>query len=439
MADFESFHGLRYNTEKVDLAAVLAPPYDVIKGAMRAELAARSEYNVVSVELPEGEGDSKYENAARLLKAWQEQNILLRDDASFYVYEQEFGVPGSASVAQRRGVLGALRLEEFGEGVKPHEHTLSGPKEDRLKLLRATHTNTSPIFGLYADDDGWVGSLLDVVCSGEPLAQAKDADGIVHRMWRVTDDETVNAIVAALENEDILIADGHHRYETALNYRNERRADVEASGAEWAGSEPVNYVLMMCVSTSDPGLIVLPTHRLVKADNDQASRLPEALEQHFEVEELLHENNPDWQAEALLRRLNEHVPVVNTPRLGMRLQGRSYLLRLRPGDAYLTDMDAGRSEAYNRLDVTLLHTLIMERQLGIGPTELAAGGHVSYTIDAEEAFKKVDAGDYGAAFLLRPTPVEQVQEVAAAGDKMPQKSTYFYPKLVTGLVLRPLD
>jgi uncharacterized protein (DUF1015 family) len=438
MADFESFHGLRYNTEKVDLAAVLAPPYDVIKGGTRAELAARSEYNVVGVELPEGEGDTRYENAARLLKEWRDRDILVCDDASFYVYEQEFGVPGSASLAQRRGVLGALRLEEFGEGVKPHEHTLSGPKEDRLKLLRATRTNTSPIFGLYRDTDGWVGSLLEVVCGTEPLSEVTDADGVMHRLWRVTDDETVNAIVAALENEDILIADGHHRYETALNYRNERRAAAEAAGEEWAGSEPANYVLMMCVSTSDPGLIVLPTHRLVKADSDQISRLPEALEQHFEVEELLQDSGPEWQAEALLRRLNDHIPTINTPRLAMRLQGHSYLLRLRPGDTHLNDMDGERSEAYNRLDVTLLHTLIMERQLGIGPAELAAGGHVSYTIDAEEAFKKVDAGDYGVAFLLRPTPVEQVEEVAAAGDKMPQKSTYFYPKLVTGLVLRPL-
>jgi uncharacterized protein (DUF1015 family) len=441
MADFRTFHGLRYNPDKVPLADVVAPPYDVIKGAMRDELIARNPYNIVQVELAARYGEDasaeQYERCATFLKQWRESGILVRDDAAFYIYEQEFVVPGSGETRKRRGTLGALTLEEFGEGVKPHEHTLSGPKEDRLKLLRATHTNTSPIFGLYEDNDGWVNSLLDNFCMGTPaICEARDNEGITHRLWRITDDETVNAIEAALEDEPIFIADGHHRYETALNYRNECSARAEQEGREWTGSEPQNQVMMMCVATSDEGLVVLPTHRLIKNVNAEAvSQLAQTLAAHFEIEPLAG-GNASTQASALLARLNEKSA---TPQLGMYSDGKSYVLRLRDGDAHKGEMEAGRSDAYNALDVTILHRLILEKQLGIGSQELAAGGHVSYTIDAGEAMQKVDSGEYAAAFVLRSTPVEQVQEVAAAGDKMPQKSTYFYPKLITGMVLRPLD
>lgn len=441
MADFTSFHGLRYNCEQVQLADVLAPPYDVIKGAMRDELMARDPHNVVHIELAAPYGtdatDEQYAQCAQLLRQWRENGILVRDDAAFYIYEQEFAVPGSGETKKRRGTIGALRLEEFGDVVKPHEHTLSGPKQDRLNLLRATQTNTSPIFGLYEDNDGWVNSLLDNFCMGTPATcEARDNEGITHRLWRVTDDEVVNGIEAALEDEPIFIADGHHRYETALNYRNECQARAEKEGREWTGAELENRVMMMCVGTSDEGLIVLPTHRLVKnVSADAVSQLAQTLGTHFEVESLSG-GNASTQAATLTSRLNEKSA---TPQLGMYAGGQSYLLRLREGDAHKGEMEAGRSDAYNALDVTVLHRLILEKQLGIGTNELAAGGHVSYTIDAGEAMQKVDSGEYAAAFILRSTPVEQVQEVAAAGDKMPQKSTYFYPKLVTGMVLRPLD
>ncbi len=439
MAEFRSFAGLRFNPEKVELSAVLAPPYDVIKGAMRDELIARSPHNVVGVELPEGEDDTKYQTAARLLQEWREQGVVVRDDAAFYVYEQEFEVPGSGAVLKRRGTLGALHLEEFGEGVKPHEHTLSGPKEDRLKLLRATRANTSPIFSLFDDNDGWISGLLDMVCAARPIAEARDAEGSTHRLWRVLDDETVNAIEAALEDEPVFIADGHHRYETALNYRNECRAEAEAAGRTWTGAEPENGVLMMCVATSDTGLVVLPTHRLVKGVAvARIDALRDALEPYFEIEFVTSLDYPEVHVATLLARINEQASD-DAPRLGMHFSGQSYLLKLRPNGAHRAQMDAARSDAYNALDVTILHRLILENQLGIGAQELAAGGHVSYTIDARDAIEKVDAGEYAAAFLLRATPVEQVQEVAAAGDKMPQKSTYFYPKLMTGMVLRPLD
>jgi uncharacterized protein (DUF1015 family) len=428
MAEFTPFHGLRYNPEKVRLDDVIAPPYDVIKGAMRDELVARSEYNVVEIELPEGQGDAKYENAAAILQRWRESEIFVQDDAAFYVYEQEFRVPGTNEVLQRRGVLGALQLEEFGEGVQPHEHTLSGPKQDRLKLLRATQTNISPIFGLFGDNDGWAATLLQTVCTeSQPLLEARDGDGILHRMWRLTDDETVNAIVGALDDEPVLIADGHHRYETALNYRNEC---AKAAKENWTGAEPENFVMMLCVSMQDSGLIVLPTHRLVKnVAAETVAALPEKLTEVFEVEKAF------GSAEDLVGLVNEG----ETIRIGFVAPDAQYVLTLKDGAAPKALMDETRSQAFNTLDVTILHRLILERELEIDAEKLAAGEHVAYNISAGEAAQKVSSGEYSAAFILRPTRVEQVRDCCASGDKMPQKSTYFYPKLTTGLVLRPLN
>ena len=430
MAQFLPFRGLRYDPTKVELSAVICPPYDVIKGDARDALLARDPHNIVAVELAARYGDSaspdQYAASAALLDQWISEGVLVRDDSSFYLYEQEFALPGTAQVVKRRGVLGALTLEEFGKGVQPHEHTLSGPKADRLNLLRATGTNTSPIFGLFADDDAWISLLLESVAVTDPDAQATDTEGVTHRLWGITDDETVNGIVAGFENESILIADGHHRYETALNYLREARENA----ANWTGAEGATAVLMMCVSMADPGLIVLPTHRLVvNVDPDTVAALPDNLAKYFDVEKI----------EGGARAFGDALGDEGGPaKIGLHLPGQSYLLTLRPDDAHPA-MDAEKSAAYNALDVSALHRLILEAELGIDAPKLAAGGHVSYTIGAGEALEKVESGQAQAAFLLRATPARQVAEVAAAGDKMPQKSTYFYPKLMTGLVLRPLS
>ncbi|HEX8463141.1 MAG TPA: DUF1015 domain-containing protein [Abditibacterium sp.] len=422
MAQFLPFRGLRY-APQIELSGVICPPYDVIKGAARDELLARDAHNIVAVELAARYGDAasaeQYATCASLLKQWTEDGTLKRDDSAYYIYEQEFALPGSGEIRQRRGVFGALTLEEFGKGVQPHEHTMSGPKADRLNLLRALRTNTSPIFGLFADDDGWVEGVIDSVVVTEPDAVAVDADGITHRIWALMDDESVNAIEAAFENESILIADGHHRYETALNYFKE-------TGAQNGGD---SAVMMLCVSMKDAGLVVLPTHRVVKGIADaEIAALPHQLAQNFEVEPF--SGTPD----ALIAALNALPTSQNA--LGMHLRGQSYLLR-RKSDSALPD--PSKSAAYNALDVAVLGGLILDQALGIDAAKVAAGGHIAYTIDASEAMRQVEIGEGGAAFLLRETPVEQVKRVADAGDKMPQKSTYFYPKVATGLVLRPLD
>jgi len=419
MAQFTSFRGLRYNTERVELSKVLCPPYDVIKGAARDALIAQDPRNIVAVELAARYGEQatpeQYEQSAHLLKQWMEEGILARDDAAFYLYEQKFQIPATGETKHRRGVLGALTLEAFGKGVQPHEHTLSGPKTDRLNLLRATRTNISPIFGLVKDDDGWINGLIaDYIINTPPTSEAVTDDGVEHRLWRVLDDETVNGLEAAFENESVLIADGHHRYETALNY-------LAETGRESGGE---NSVMMLCVSMQDEGLIVLPTHRVVK--NVDASGLADKLSQFFEVA-------PQGSLEALESSLGAQG---SATKIGLILPDSFALLTLRSGGL---PMDSSKSAAYNALDVSVLHQLILERELGIDAEKLAAGGFVVYTIHASEAANYVRSGEAGAAFLLRSTPVEQVQLVADAGDKMPQKSTYFFPKLVTGLVLRPLD
>jgi len=419
MAQFTSFRGLRYQAERVELSKVLCPPYDVIKGAARDALIAQDPHNIVAVELAARYGEQatpqQYEQSAQILEQWIAEGVLARDDAAFYLYEQEFQIPATGEAKRRRGVLGALTLEAFGKGVQPHEHTLSGPKTDRLNLLRATRTNISPIFGLVKDEDGWIDGLIgNYIETPPPTSEAVTDDGVKHRLWRVMDDETVNGLEAAFENESVLIADGHHRYETALNYLAETGND---KGGE-------NSVMMLCVSMQDEGLIVLPTHRVVK--NVDASGLVNKLSQFFEVAP---HNSLDELESALGAQ-------GSATKIGLILPDSLALLTLRSGDL---PMDSSKSAAYNALDVSVLHQLILERELGIDAEKLAAGGYVVYTIHTSEAANYVRSGEAAASFLLRSTPVEQVQLVADAGDKMPQKSTYFFPKLVTGLVLRPLD
>ncbi len=419
MAQFTSFRGLRYESDRVELSRVLCPPYDVIKGRARDVLLAHDPHNIVAVELAAPYGEQampeQYQHSAKVLKQWTQEGILTRDDSAFYLYEQEFEVPGSGHWIKRRGVLGALTLEAFGKGVQPHEHTLSGPKTDRLNLLRATRTNTSPIFGLVKDDDGWIDGLIqNTILNTQPTSEAVTEDGVKHRLWRVMDDETVNGLEAAFENESVLIADGHHRYETALNYLNE-------TGNQNGGE---NSVMMLCVSMQDEGLIVLPTHRVVK--NVDVSGLQSKLAQFFDVE-------PKSSLDELESALESNG---STTKIGLILKDSFALLTLKGVEL---PMDSTKSAAYNSLDVSVLHQLILERELGIDAEKLAQGGFVVYTIHSTEAAHYVRDGEASAAFLLRSTPVEQVQQVADAGDKMPQKSTYFYPKLVTGLVLRPLD
>ncbi|MGA9372156.1 MAG: DUF1015 domain-containing protein [Solirubrobacterales bacterium] len=418
MAEVSPIQALHYDLAKVgSLADVVAPPYDVIDDAQRAELAGRSPYNVVELDLPRdpGGGDP-YEHAAKLLGEWTADGALTRDDQpQIWALEQDYDAPGGSRLT-RRGFLARMKLAPYGEGIRPHERTQPGPKEDRLRLTRATRHNLSPIFALHPGN-AW--QHLEPALDGSPWGEVTDADGTTHRVWRIGDPAVHQAIAAELEPAELLIADGHHRYETSLAYQRE----VGPGG-------PADYVLMALVSLEDPGLTVFPTHRLSSGLADDAARqeaLGNGLKEIFDVEQVP-TNDLDPSGEkgvGVFGYMDSHFE-------------RSFRLRL--GDtARLDEALAGRSEAYRTLDAAILEELVLKGILGMSTDDIAAKRGIGYTPNIGEAVAKLGAGDYQAAFLLRPTPVDQVRAVAAAGETMPPKSTYFFPKLLTGIVFNPLD
>ncbi len=418
MAEVLPLQAVHYDLGRVGaLADVVAPPYDVIDNAQRAELAARSPYNVVELDLPRdpGGGDP-YEHAAELLAQWTDEGVLTRDsDPTIWALEQDYTTPDGSRLT-RRGLLARVRLAPYGEGIRPHERTQPGPKEDRLRLTRATRHNLSPIFALHPGD-AW--RHLEPVLGGEPWGEVTDGDGTTHRVWRIEDPAVHEAIATELEPGELLIADGHHRYETSLAYQRE----VGPGG-------PADYVLMALVSLEDPGLTVFPTHRLISGLADDPAKqeaLGTGLKELFEVDEVPKDQlDPDGvEGVGVFGYLDSQF-------------NSAYRLRLASNPA-LDRALAGHSEAYRTLDAAILEELVLKGILGMSTDDIAAKRGIGYTPSIDEALAKLDAGDYQAEFLLRPTPVDQVRGVAAAGETMPPKSTYFFPKLLTGLVFNPLS
>ena len=426
MADVRPFRGLRYDPARIDPALVIAPPYDVISPRRQAALYDASLHNVVRVEYGEQRpgdtpADNRYTRAARDLAAWRDAGVLLREARpALYAYRQEFGWEGTRYA--RHAVFAAVRLEEWEKGiVKPHEHTLSGPKADRLELLRATRTQVSPVYCLYRPRAEAPPPHL----AGELLYDF-DADGQRHVVSAITDPVQVRAFCDLLAASDVYIADGHHRYETAVTYRNEARARA----VSWNGDEPENFVLMALTGVADPGLLVLPTHRVVHAGVDPG--IWAVLARRFDVETL-----PDGGVSDLLARLRAAPP--DTTVFAAITRDGARLLTLRDRAAAEAMMPPGQPDAWRRLDVSVLQYGVLVPAFAIDDAALAGGSSVTYTQEAAEAAGAVERGDAAIAFLLNATPVEQVLAVADAGGRMPQKSTYFYPKLPTGLVMNSLD
>jgi len=434
------FRALRYAPEVVpDLAAVVAPPYDVIDAEERRHLAARDPRNIVRLDLPTSEPgdepDERYRRAARLLSAWRSDGTLHRDPrASLYPYEQTYHVPGTDLERIRRGVFARVGLESFGPGagIRPHERTLSEPKEDRYRLLRATGVNTSPVVGLYDDPSGVVPAWLEGLAE-EPVAEVVDDDGVCHRLWRVVaDGEALTAggsladVLGALGAGPITLADGHHRYETALRYRDERRTGAAPGDDErgWAS------ILMLLLEPVAGPLTVLATHRVLTGIAGSEHVGMDALPQLFEV--------ASADRAALVRAFGPGVEGSGgRGRFGLWTRDGGFLLTARR-EAF-APLLATAGPAVRHLDVSLVGAAI-ERLTGIdaGATE---GGRIRYTKDAGEAIGWVDEAVDGAdaALLLEPTLPSEIVAVAAEGDVMPQKSTYIYPKALTGLVINPLE
>jgi uncharacterized protein (DUF1015 family) len=438
--EIRPFRALRYDVDAIggDLSAVVSPPYDVIDPATQRALLARHPKNVVRLDLPADEPgdelDDRYRRAARTFAAWRSDGTFHKDPKpSIYGYEQTYRVPGTSIERTQRGFFARLRLEAFGpgSGVLPHERTLDAPKEDRYKLLRATGANLSPVVGLFEDDSGRSSAALARVASRDPAADVTDDDGVRHRLWVVPDEpgehgRLVEEVVRAASVSPITIADGHHRYETALRYRDERRMTRSCE------EDPAfDYVLMLFLDASGEPLTVLPTHRVIRDLPDEGRGLIDRARELFAVQPT-------------------EVAVVGDAFGGDRLAGASggrgrFGLVTRTGAAIL---EAHRGafagglprggDAVRRLDVTLLG-VALDRLCGIDADAVATSGRVAFTKSTADAIAcvrdRVDGAD--AAFLLEPTPVADVVAVARDRDVMPQKSTYFYPKALTGLVINP--
>ncbi len=433
MAEIKPLRALHYDPAVVgSLANVVAPPYDVIDLAQRAALIERSPFNVVAIDLPHAGGEhdpnarDPYQAAGELFESWQLQGALTRDrEPAIWAHTQDYTGP-DGQARTRRGFFCRVRIEEYGPGrVRPHERTHPGPKEDRLRLTRATRANISPIFSLYSDptNAAW-SALADTTEQTPPWAEITDSDSTVHRLWRTSDSETIAAVQAATRDAELLIADGHHRYETMQSYA--RETGGGATGPAEHGEH--DYILMCLVALEDPGLTVFPTHRLVRGlDEARRAALEEALRRDFEISETPLEQIAPTAGGGPL----ELGYIDSRERRPLRLTLRDQAI----ADAAL----AGRSQAYRQLDTGVLETLLLKGALGMSDDDISHFNGLFYARDTAEALAMVSSGEYDAAFLMRPTPIVQVREVAAAGENMPPKSTYFFPKLLTGLLFNPLS
>jgi uncharacterized protein (DUF1015 family) len=423
MPTVEPLRALHYDpTVAGPLQALAAPPYDVIDPEQRAELQQRSPYNVVAIDLPEDpDGGDRYEHAAKLLDSWQADKAVTRDDEpAIWALVQEYTGPDGRQLT-RNGFFARVRVEDYGPGaIRPHERTHPGPKADRLSLTQATKANLSPIFSLYSDPElkAW-GKLEAAIADQDPFGEYTDDDGTINKLWRVTDPKTIATVTEATSQAELLIADGHHRYETARVYADE----IGGEGAH-------RYVLMCLVALQDEGLTVFPTHRLVDGlmgNNEKIEALTATLKDCFDItpieqEDLVPPGEGDGTIE--LGYMDSHFK-------------RAFRLTLKDqsiADAALPDMP----EPYRRLDTAVLEALVLTGPLGLSEDDISHLNGLGYARSFEEALELVESGTFDAGFYLRGIPVSQIQEIAAAGVNMPPKSTYFFPKVPTGLLFNPL-
>ena len=424
MAQIRPFKALRFTDKAGAVKEICCPPYDIVSDQQRLGYLAANEHNIIRLELPRESGDP-YAQAARTLIDFEEKGVLALDEKpALYLYRESFEVDGQEYFFT--GIIAQVHLEEFSKGiVLPHEETLSKAKEDRFNLMNATMCNFSQIYSLFPDENGEVASYLTRLTEGEPDIRFTDDDGVTHTLWVVQDEAECKAICDCFDERKLYIADGHHRYETALRFRDYLRDEGRAQVGDAS-----DYCMMALVAMNDPGLVVFPTHRVVRdLDGFEPETVAAACKDAFEVAEL----DSDCDASALLKeRYN-----AGDKSFVMYAKGRRWLMTLRDFSA-LNELCPDCSDALKGLDVTVLHTLVLERVLGIDKANMAAQINLTYTRDAAQAVELVDNGEANACFLMNPTKVEEIRAVASAGEKMPQKSTYFYPKLITGLVMNKL-
>lgn len=423
MAKIRPFRGLRFSPVAGNIADLVAPPYDVISPAEREVLAAKNENNIVHLTLPEQKADDrskfvKYARSSAHLEAWRQNGVLALENApSYYRYTQTFTIPGRAERFSRVALIATIKVEPYEKGVVlPHEQTFPKHKEDRLRILEATRSHLECIYGLYEDDDKAVLSLLQSL-PGELAVEVSTDDGVTHRIDRINSPEGTSALSAAIEPKKVWIADGHHRYETACTFR-EMQGEKPSEIAE-------DFMMMALSSISDPGLVLLPTHRILNPMNLDLAGLRSRLAEHFEYQEVSND------------RLMETIELIEGQgkrAFGLALPGGTGgVLTVRDLDKLIAEIDGAGSIRLKSLDVSILHEYIFARLLGLS-------GHdfFGYTRDPREAIESVAKGA-SAAFLMNPPTVDDMRQIALGGEKMPQKSTYYYPKILSGLVIWSLN
>jgi uncharacterized protein (DUF1015 family) len=425
MAEIRAFRAFRYDLGRVgELSAVVAPPYDVVDAALQQKLYDKSPFNAIRLELTKDEpGDTetenKYTRAARTLKSWIADDALRQDTArALYIYEQEFEAEGKTYI--RRGFFARVRLEPFETGqIFAHEQTMSGPKADRLKLYRATGFNLSPVFGFYPDPDGEVNRVLEPFTRKNPPLEATDHLGVKNRLWVVTDTQAISAIMGLMGPKPVFIADGHHRYETGLKYRDEQGLLDPDS--------PANFTLMMLVGMSDPGLIILPTHRLISGLGAVSTKqVQEMLGNHFDIVESFPDATSCW----------EHIEMDGSQSIlgfGTTADGKWFAAKLRD-TAAMDALAPNQSADWRGLGVSILHKLVLEKLV----TEKLGSAKLAFVHQVQEVTDAMAAKACDLAVLVPPATMSDVERIAGRREKMPQKSTYFYPKLLTGLVFNSL-
>ena len=451
MAQVHPFQAFRYNPQRAPFERVLTQPYDKICPAMQDQYYSSDPHNLIAIEKGrayshDSPQNNVYTRAASALETWIRDQIVVQDPVpAFYAYSQEYTVPGADRVLTRRGFIGAGKLEDYSAGIVfRHEHTLSGPKADRLELLSYTRTQTGQLFMLYSDPQQHIDAILKDAESATPATHMRDEYGVSHRLWVIADAQRTAAITAAMRERELVIADGHHRYETALNYRNERR--LTAGGLHPStpyAAEPYDFAMMTFVNACSEGLTILPTHRLAANLHDYSwSDARRYLEPWFEAKTFPFKS--DGQKPEAQKRFLAHLLEVRAKRaIGVYPAAEPtkrayYVLHLRPG-AELSQLLHGVSPLQRDLDVVLLHEGILEPAFGITHQAVTAEQNLTYEREASATLRAVDSGAAQIAFLLNAVDVASVMRVATAGEVLPQKSTDFYPKLLSGIAMYRID
>lgn len=425
MADIKAFKGLRFTEKAGEISTLTCPPYDIISEQQRLDYLSRNDKNIIRLELPK-DGENPYATAGEILRTWMDAQVLRQDELDgIYVYEEEFDANGKR--LKINGIICRVKIEEFSKGVVlPHEETLSKAKVDRFNLMDGTLCNFSQIYSLYNDNNGETQQIIDATTKQPCTNEFTDADGVTHRLWIINDAHVINALVSQFAPRKLYIADGHHRYETSLNFRNslrERGLAKEGDGCD--------YVMMMLVDMANPGLVVFPTHRLVRnLEAFDAQTVVEGCKEYFEI---TCETSVESIESKLTALYNE-----GKHAFGFYCGGNDWKLMVLKDVAVLSGFMPDKSEALRELDVSILHTLVLEKIMGIDAENMAKQINLYYTRVFDEALSEVNNGNAQCSFILNPTRVSEISEVAANGEKMPQKSTYFYPKLITGLVMNKL-